>query len=80
MANSFSITEAAAYLDLTVPQFRRAVERGEVPQPFINSRPQRWSRIQLDRVLDGPREKPQSFEPIDPIAESINALRREVRR
>lgn len=80
MANSFNITEAADYLDLTVPQFRRAVDRGEIPEPFIHSRPQRWSRIQLDRVLEGPSEKTALFDPIDPISESINALRREVRR
>lgn len=37
-----------------VDQFRREVKRGIWPQPLIkDSRPQRWSRVELERKLLG---------------------------
>lgn len=39
--------------DMTAKQFLRAVERGEMPGPVINSRPQMWALSQIVKTLAG---------------------------
>ena len=55
MANSqtMNVQEASAYLGMTCGQFRRAVDRGEIPGPIVKCRPALWSTIQLQWVLEG---------------------------
>ncbi len=47
--------EAARHIhtDMTAKQFLRAVNRGEMPGPVINSRPQMWALSQIVKTLAG---------------------------
>ncbi|EME71425.1 hypothetical protein H261_03413 [Paramagnetospirillum caucaseum] len=71
MTATLTITEAAEYLGLTATQFRRAVARREMPEPLIKSRPQRWSKVQIDWALEGRLEKSAPCREIDPIMEHL---------
>lgn len=69
------IGDAADYVGCrNVKQFRREVEQGVWPKPIAaKSRPQRWSRLQLDRYLAGEPE-PAHNDGLDPIMERIRGL------
>ncbi len=50
-----SANEAAEKLGIKVSQFRRAVERGEMPPPSIRGRPHHWSWDRIESYLkEGP--------------------------
>mgnify|MGYP006894117313 CR=1 FL=1 len=57
---------AAEYVGCrSAAQFRREVKAGLWPQPcFARSRPQRWSRTQLDGKLTG-GDRPEHNSPLD---------------
>ena len=42
---------AAAYLDLPVATFLRAVQHGELPRPRMIAGRRRWSRVAIDAAL-----------------------------
>jgi hypothetical protein len=42
--------KAAEKLGINVAQFRRCVERGEIPPPCLNCRPKRWAVSQLESI------------------------------
>lgn len=71
---TLTASEAAEYLGLTVPRFRRAVERKELPGPFIKGRPQLWSKIQIDWALEGRHEPQPRGSRADPIMDALDAL------
>ncbi|BAE51514.1 hypothetical protein [Paramagnetospirillum magneticum] len=70
-AATMTLIEAAAYVGLTDRQFRRAVARHEMPEPLIKSRPQRWSRVQIDWALEGRLEKSAPWAERDPLMEHL---------
>ena len=76
-----SASESAQLLGLSVQQFRRAVARGELPEPLVKCRPLRWSSIQIDWALEGRIEMAQ---PLSPSREArrdrVNAVLNEIRR
>lgn len=72
--NTLTAMEAAQYLGMTVPRFRRAVGRNELPAPFIKGRPQLWSKIQIDWALEGRHDRGAPFNGADPIMDALNAL------
>ncbi len=77
---TLTITEAAAYLNLTETQFRGAVKRGDLPPPIIYGYPRRWSKLQIDWALQGRRPVDQRpADQTDPLMERINALQITVR-
>jgi hypothetical protein len=43
---------AAAYLDLSVPVFERAVSGGEIPLPVLFAGKESWCKQQIDNVMD----------------------------
>ncbi len=54
---TLTAVEAAAQMSLSLGQFRRAVERGELPPPAISCRPLRWSVAQIEKwLVREPRE------------------------
>lgn len=43
--------KAAAYCDLSVPEFEREVAAGRLPSPVQLGRHEHWSKAQLDKAL-----------------------------
>ena len=55
--NTLTEAEASAYVNARdIRQFRREVKRGDWPNPIVNSRPPRYSRVQFDKFLAGEPE------------------------
>ena len=68
--------EAAKHIhtDMTVRQFLRAVERGEMPGPVINSRPQMWALSQIIKTLAGEQPIGAPLVQEDELMETIRGL------
>jgi len=79
MAATLTVVDAAAYLGMSVQQFRRAVSRGEMPKPLVCCRPNRWSKIQIDWALEGRLDKAASSVAADPIMDALDALPHAIR-
>ena len=67
--------EAAEYVGCkNVAQFRREVAKGVWSKPKVaNSRPQRWSRLDLDRDLDSSRSAGVKSG-VDPLLDKLRGL------
>lgn len=48
--------QAAEKIGISASSFRRSVERGELPQPILKTRPYRWKWTAIERALDNPSE------------------------
>jgi hypothetical protein len=66
--------KAAEKLGINVAQFRRCVERGEIPPACLNCRPKKWAISQLETIGEDYNE------PTTNIREMIkNVLANEIR-
>jgi len=65
--------QAADRLGIRESQFRRAVKRGELPQPFLTCRPYRWLKSELIARPEG------SSVERDALAERIREYNHEIR-
>lgn len=54
MRATLTAKEAAQEIGISVTQFRRAVDRGELPGPCLKSRPWRWSWVAIEKALANP--------------------------
>lgn len=61
MRTTVTAKEAAKELRISVTQFRRAVDRGELPKPCLKSRPWRWSWVAIEKALAQEPETVTSF-------------------
>ena len=59
---AMTVEEAAHYVGCrSTQQFRREIKAGIWPRPIVpNSRPQRWSKFQLDAALTGGSKETQT--------------------
>lgn len=51
MRATVTAKEAAKEIGISETQFRRAVDRGELPGPCLKSRPWRWSWVAIEKAL-----------------------------
>jgi hypothetical protein len=43
---------AAAYCELSVPDFEREIADGRLPNPVILGKHEHWNKVHLDKALD----------------------------